>query len=93
MSSNNSGVSAAGEIDESLYSRQLYVLGKEAMLKMQTSNVLILGLKGLGVEIAKNVVLAGVKSMTVFDPEPVQLADLSTQFFLTEKDIGQREEM
>ncbi|CAI6762582.1 ANM_collapsed_G0032080.mRNA.1.CDS.1 [Saccharomyces cerevisiae] len=90
MSSNNSGVSAAGEIDESLYSRQLYVLGKEAMLKMQTSNVLILGLKGLGVEIAKNVVLAGVKSMTVFDPEPVQLADLSTQFFLTEKDIGQK---
>lgn len=42
-----------GEIDESLYSRQLYVLGAEAMKKMSASNVLIVGLLGLGVEIAK----------------------------------------
>ena len=40
-----------GEIDESLYSRQLYVLGHEAMKRMSSSNVLIVGLKGLGVEI------------------------------------------
>ncbi|SCU82375.1 LAME_0C00804g1_1 [Lachancea meyersii CBS 8951] len=77
-----------GEIDESLYSRQLYVLGKEAMLKMQHSTVLIIGLKGLGVEIAKNIALAGVKSLALHDPEPVQLQDLSTQFFLSEKDVG-----
>ena len=48
------------EIDESLYSRQLYVLGHEAMRRMGASNVLIVGLKGLGVEIAKNIALAGV---------------------------------
>lgn len=77
-----------GEIDEGLYSRQLYVLGKEAMLKMQLSNVLIIGLKGLGVEIAKNIALAGVKSLTLYDPEQTTLQDLSTQFFLTENDIG-----
>ena len=40
-----------GEIDESLYSRQLYVLGHEAMKRMGSSHVLIAGLKGLGVEI------------------------------------------
>lgn len=39
------------EIDEGLYSRQLYVLGHEAMKRMSASNVLIVGLKGLGVEI------------------------------------------
>ncbi|AET39074.1 E1 ubiquitin-activating protein UBA1 Ecym_3613 [Eremothecium cymbalariae DBVPG len=82
-------MSAGGEIDESLYSRQLYVLGKDAMLKMQLSNVLIVGLKGLGVEIAKNVALAGVKSLNLYDPEPASLQDLSTNFFLTEQDIGQ----
>ncbi|KAF9980991.1 SPS-sensor component ptr3 [Mortierella antarctica] len=75
-------------IDEGLYSRQLYVLGHEAMKKMGTSNILIVGLKGLGIEIAKNVVLAGVKSVTLYDPAPVQLTDLSTQFFLTKDDIG-----
>lgn len=76
-------------IDESLYSRQLYVMGKEAMLKMQNANVLIIGLKGLGVEIAKNVALAGVKSLAVYDPLPVALADLLTQFFLAPHHVGQ----
>lgn len=32
-------------------SRQLYVLGHDAMRRMASSNVLIAGLKGLGVEI------------------------------------------
>lgn len=75
-------------IDESLYSRQLYVLGKEAMIKMQNANVLIIGLKGLGIEIAKNVALAGVKSLSLYDPSPIELKDLSTQFFLSKSDIG-----
>ncbi|KAJ1675270.1 E1 ubiquitin-activating protein [Spiromyces aspiralis] len=75
-------------IDEGLYSRQLYVLGHEAMKKMSESNVLIIGLNGLGCEIAKNVVLAGVKSVTLYDPNPVELRDLATQFYLTEADIG-----
>ncbi|KAF5657938.1 ubiquitin-activating enzyme e1 [Fusarium heterosporum] len=77
-----------GEIDESLYSRQLYVLGHEAMKRMGASNVLIVGLKGLGVEVAKNIALAGVKSLTLYDPAPVQIADLSSQFFLTPSDVG-----
>ncbi|KAK0620307.1 hypothetical protein B0T14DRAFT_227986 [Immersiella caudata] len=76
------------EIDESLYSRQLYVLGHEAMKRMSASNVLIVGLKGLGVEIAKNIALAGVKSLTLYDPAPVALADLSSQFFLRVEDVG-----
>ncbi|KAJ9644458.1 E1 ubiquitin-activating protein [Coniosporium tulheliwenetii] len=78
-----------GEIDESLYSRQLYVLGHEAMRRMGSSNILIVGLRGLGVEIAKNIALAGVKSLTLYDPRPATLSDLSSQFFLTPNDIGQ----
>jgi ubiquitin-activating enzyme E1 len=77
-----------GEIDESLYSRQLYVLGHEAMKRMSASNILIVGLKGLGVEIAKNIALAGVKSLTLCDPAPVAIADLSSQFFLHAEDVG-----
>jgi ubiquitin-activating enzyme E1 len=66
------------------------------MKKMAASNVLIVGMQGLGVEIgasapercrvydpdsltAKNVVLAGVKSVTIFDPELVRVQDLSSQ--------------
>lgn len=79
---------ADGEIDESLYSRQLYVLGHEAMKRMGSSNILVVGLRGLGVEIAKNIALAGVKSLTLFDPKPATISDLSSQFFLHPEDVG-----
>jgi ubiquitin-activating enzyme E1 len=82
------GVVGTTEIDESLYSRQLYVLGHEAMKRMGASNVLVVGLRGLGVEIAKNIALAGVKSLTLHDPAPVAIADLSAQFFLRPDDVG-----
>jgi len=75
-------------IDEGLYSRQLYVLGHEAMRKMNNSNVLICGLGGLGVEIAKNVILGGVKSVCVQDTQNATYMDLASQYYLSEKDIG-----
>ena len=40
---------------------------------------------GLGCEIAKNVLLGGVKSLTLHDTKPTTLWDLSSQFFLTEQ--------
>lgn len=66
------------------------------MKRMATSNVLIVGLRGLGVEIgtlpwpyvypplsdtpiAKNLCLAGVKTVAIYDPEPVTVQDLGTQ--------------
>ncbi|RMZ82412.1 hypothetical protein DV737_g2111, partial [Chaetothyriales sp. CBS 132003] len=55
---------------------------------MGASNVLVVGLNGLGVEIAKNIALAGVKSLTLHDPNPVHIADLSSQFFLHADDVG-----
>ncbi|MEQ2276832.1 E1 ubiquitin-activating protein [Xenotaenia resolanae] len=76
------------EIDEGLYSRQLYVLGHEAMKRMQNSNVLISGMRGLGVEIAKNVILGGVRSVTVHDQGVGEWRDLSSQFYLREEDLG-----
>lgn len=75
-------------IDESLYSRQLYVLGHEAMQRMATSDVLISGLNGLGVEIAKNIILGGVKSVTLHDTSVCGATDLSSQFYISEDDFG-----
>ena len=56
------------ELDVNLYSRQLYVLGAEAMKRMQQSNVLIAGLSGLGVEIGKFLLdNEEVEKLTQFD--------------------------
>ena len=67
------------QIDESLYSRQLYVLGHDAMKRMARSSVLIAGLGGLGVEIAKNIILGGVKEVTLHDNKLADYYDLSSQ--------------
>lgn len=85
---NGANVAMEQDIDEGLYSRQLYVLGHEAMRRMASSDVLISGLGGLGVEIAKNVILGGVKSVTLHDSSATTLSDLSSQFYLSEKDVG-----
>lgn len=85
----NNGTRVEDEIDESLYSRQLYVLGHDAMRRMANSDVLISGLGGLGVEVAKNVILGGVKSVTLHDERNCTIADLSSQFYLYESSIGQ----
>ncbi|XP_047420189.1 ubiquitin-like modifier-activating enzyme 7 isoform X2 [Sciurus carolinensis] len=74
-------------LDEELYSRQLYVLGPLAMQRIQTAKVLLSGLQGLGAEIAKNLVLMGVGSLTLHDPHPTCWSDLAAQFFLSEKDL------
>lgn len=37
---------------------------------------------------AKNIALAGVKSLTLFDPAPATMSDLSSQFFLHPDDVG-----
>lgn len=86
----SSKMTDADEIDEGLYSRQLYVLGHEAMRAMAKSAVLIIGCDGLGVEIAKNVILAGVKSVCVYDPNPASYTDLSANFYLSEADIASK---
>ncbi|XP_046622814.1 ubiquitin-like modifier-activating enzyme 1 [Neodiprion virginianus] len=88
MAKNGSTSRAPAEIDEGLYSRQLYVLGHDAMRRMASSDVLISGLGGLGVEIAKNVILGGVKSVTLHDDTVCQITDLGSQFYLTESDVG-----
>ena len=76
------------QVDESLYSRQLYVFGHEAQQRMAKSDILLLGLNGLGVEIAKNIILSGVKSVTLYDNTLTTLNDLSSQFYLSEEMIS-----
>uniref|UniRef100_A0AAZ3RBE0 Ubiquitin-activating enzyme E1 C-terminal domain-containing protein n=1 Tax=Oncorhynchus tshawytscha TaxID=74940 RepID=A0AAZ3RBE0_ONCTS len=75
------------EIDDSLYSRQRYVLGDSAMQQMAQSSVFLSGMGGLGVEIAKNIVLAGVKVLTLHDTKLCETWDLGSNFFLRQDDV------
>ncbi len=63
------------KIDTNLYSRQIGTFGLETMGKLIKMKVLIIGARGLGCEIAKNLILAGPKSVTLYDPTQVTIAD------------------
>jgi len=58
------------------------------MLEMRKAKVLISGMRGVGVEIAKNVILAGVRAVTVHDVTKTAVGDLSSQYYLKEQDVG-----
>ena len=45
-------------------------------------------MKGLGNEIAKNLVLAGIGSLTIQDDGVLTAEDLGAQFLCTESDLG-----
>ncbi|XP_062285260.1 ubiquitin-like modifier-activating enzyme 6 isoform X1 [Scomber scombrus] len=75
------------EIDDSLYSRQRYVLGDSAMHQMAQSSVFLSGMGGLGIEIAKNIVLAGVKTVTLHDTKQCETWDLGSNFFIRKEDV------
>ncbi len=74
-------------IDINLYSRQLGVIDLNTMNIFSKINILILGMRGLGIEIAKNLILAGPKEVVIYDKNIIDKTDLNSNFFLEEKDI------
>jgi len=75
------------KIDTNLYSRQIYTIGMDTMKKLIQLKILIIGLRGLGIETAKNIILAGPNKVSILDPEISTLSDLGSNFFLTEEDV------
>jgi ubiquitin-activating enzyme E1 len=63
-------------------------MGMSAMEKLRKSSVLISGMGGVGVEIAKNLILGGVKRITIHDTKVAKWNDLSSQFYIKETDLG-----
>ena len=76
------------KIDTNLYSRQIRTFGIDTMIKLKNLRVLIVGMRGLGIEIAKNIILSGVKEVKILDKKKVLINDLGNNFFLSEEDIG-----
>ncbi|KAF2868312.1 hypothetical protein BDV95DRAFT_630539 [Massariosphaeria phaeospora] len=71
-----------------LYDRQIRLWGVQAQEKIRNANILLVSIKALANEIAKNLVLAGIGSITLADHATVTEDDLGAQFFVTEADIG-----
>jgi ubiquitin-activating enzyme E1 len=82
-----------GELDAQAlnrFSRQNAALGAETTAKLIKTKVLLYGLRGVGVEVAKNLLLQGVGGLTVIDSRPTLAKDVGVNFFLTEEDAERK---
>lgn len=70
------------EQETALYDRQIRVWGVDAQRRLSKSHILVSGLKGTVVEFCKNIVLAGVGSLTLNDDRPVTTELLSANFLI-----------
>ncbi|XP_043946085.1 SUMO-activating enzyme subunit 1 isoform X2 [Protopterus annectens] len=70
------------EEEAAQYDRQIRLWGLEAQKRLRASRVLLVGMKGLGAELAKNLILAGVKALTMLDHQQVSEEDTRAQFLI-----------
>jgi molybdopterin/thiamine biosynthesis adenylyltransferase len=68
--------------DIEVYSRQQLVLGSAGLHALLCSSVWIIGADGLGAELAKNILLAGVPKLLLCDDQNVTKLDISTNICL-----------
>jgi molybdopterin/thiamine biosynthesis adenylyltransferase len=59
------------------WSRYIGAMGVEAVAKQSAAHIFVSGAGALGIEISKNLVLAGCKSFTLHDCKPISYRDLS----------------
>ena len=57
--------------------------------RIQNARILVENVRGVGCEIIKNLVLAGIASLTVLDSHKVTVGDFGGQFFFGEEAIGE----
>jgi len=77
------------EQEAELYDRQIRLWGLDAQKRLRAAKVCILGVSGLGAEIAKNLVLAGVNTMEMVDSSEVSDLDATSQFLAPRDQVGQ----
>ncbi|KAK0753143.1 hypothetical protein B0T18DRAFT_433976 [Schizothecium vesticola] len=70
-----------------LYDRQIRLWGIKAQEKIRNARILLITIRALGAEVAKNLVLAGIHSLTIVDPGIVTEADFPS-FLLSPEHIG-----
>lgn len=87
MTTTTTGQSLSAD-EIALYDRQIRLWGAQAQERIRSAHILLVSLRALGTEIAKNLVLAGISSLTIIDDEPVTEEDLGAQYFLRQEDIG-----
>jgi ubiquitin-like 1-activating enzyme E1 A len=57
---------------------------------MRNATILVVNLRGVATETIKNIVLAGIGKLIMWDCEDVSAEDLGVGFFFRDEDIGKK---
>ncbi|TVU16687.1 hypothetical protein EJB05_40262 [Eragrostis curvula] len=68
--------------ETALYDRQIRVWGVDAQKRLSKAHVLVCGMNGTTIEFCKNIVLAGVGSLSLMDDHTVTEDDLNANFLI-----------
>lgn len=70
------------------FSRTISLIGEEKFKKLQDSNILLLGVGGVGGYVLEGLVRAGIENFTIVDKDTVAVSNLNRQIIATENTIG-----
>jgi len=79
---------AITEEEAQLYDRQIRLWGLDSQKRLRAARILVAGMRGLGCEVAKNLVLSGVNSLTMLDHEALTEEDGESQFLAPRDKVG-----
>lgn len=82
-----SSVTLTGE-EAALYDRQIRLWGVDAQQRLRSARVLLCGLSAVQSEVCKNLVLAGIQSLTLNDTKITTDKDLAANLFLDRASLG-----
>ncbi|TID19697.1 hypothetical protein E6O75_ATG07035 [Venturia nashicola] len=82
------GFSLSDSQNRSRLTRQQFPSSCAPIPSIRKANILIIRVKALANEVAKNLILAGIGKLTIIDHELVTEDDLAAQFFIQESDVG-----
>lgn len=74
--------------DAELYDRQIRIWGLNSQQRLRNSKILIVGVNSLSSEVIKNLILAGIGSLTILDDRIVTEDNVNDIFFLRKTDVG-----
>ena len=78
-------------IDHDKWSRQIRTYGIEITKILSKLKILIIGLRGYGVEIAKNIILSNPNKVSIFDDQICKINDLGCNYYLRKEDVLNKE--
>ncbi len=71
-----------------MFDRLELLIGKEGLNKLKNSNVLVLGLGGVGGYVTESLVRSGIENITIVDFDKIDITNLNRQIIATQNNIG-----